>query len=298
MAKPTVAMREAFEKTKVAWNRGNPKPLLALADSIMRDFYDSKAKRWRPPTWLKTLSAQKQKKVSHFLLAAQILPGLLRSKTKERSREMWRVAVERNMAALEAGAPIFAAAERLSAKPIHHETFKVIADPKIPKKTVNAIIAELTVAKRRLQKRFPEVLYGTVYFTADRQKKRSAFYHFHSDTIYINALQNPRFTRAESFAHELGHRFEHWFAPPEMQSRIDNMSYDRKVFVSDYAKRKPGELFADSFSFYNFDKHLPPVIRSEFADVEGRKLKMRKTSNLYRVGSFGARKTARKRARR
>ena len=254
-----------------------------------------------PADWYSPLTHQKRRKISDFVRVADRMPMLLDSRARVEipvRRTMWDAFSGRNptrviespadrrkqlaedFIAIERVLPIFDEVAHSKAKPFQHKHFQILTVAGATEEHLKHVVKSLNQATAALKKHFPEVLYGKVFISPSRQaRRRAAYYTPANDAFYINVNVTPSKSTTHTIVHELGHRYEYWFAPKALHQAVEDYAWGYKPPVSLYAKRVPSETFAECFMLYVMGEPMPPQLKKLFAAATKKRQKKLATPN-------------------
>lgn len=93
-------------------------------------------------------------------------------------------------------------------RPFKHGGFTIVPMRGLKKAEVDAALEALDAAAEKIRSKFPQVLYGEVYFSTHLSAKTAAQYVPGQDTIQLSVRARKRFDDIYSLIHEFGHRFD------------------------------------------------------------------------------------------
>jgi hypothetical protein len=107
--------------------------------------------------------------------------------------------------------------------------FTIIPMPGVKKAETEAVLEALDTAAEKIRAKFPQVLYGKVFFSTHLSAKTAAHYVYSDDTIHIGVRARKRFDDIYTLIHEFGHRFDHKFLKDDVRKAFWDLS-TRKVY--------------------------------------------------------------------
>jgi hypothetical protein len=124
-------------------------------------------------------------------------------------------------------------------RPIQRGGFTIVPMPGIKKAETDAALEALDAAAEKIRVKFPQVLYGQVYFSTHLSAKTAAQYVPSHDSIQLSVRARKRFDDIYSLIHEFGHRFD-WkfqkgkplyqeFVRLSMHKEYEQVVYDDKL---------------------------------------------------------------------
>lgn len=116
--------------------------------------------------------------------------------------------------------------------------FTIIPMPGVSKKETDAALEALDAASDKIRSKFPQVLYGKIFFSTHLAAKTAAHYVHEQDTVHLNVRARKRFDDVFTLIHELGHRFEDKFLKADLKKEFwrlstqkvyETVTYDEKL---------------------------------------------------------------------
>lgn len=162
-----------------------------------------------PAPWYSALGTAKRNALNSLQKEAHLLRDELASIRPTDSPVFWE-SVGRRLEALPKAIRTLelAMAAGDDDRPIKRGGFTIIPMPGLKKAEVDAALEALDAAAEKIRAKFPQVLYGSVYFSTHLSTRTAAQYILGQDTIQLSVRARKRFDDIYSLIHEFGHRFD------------------------------------------------------------------------------------------
>lgn len=228
-----------FKKAMIAFRAGDQGPILDLCKKVIEIVLPGGGNA--PPSWFNALGTAKRTtikglyKEAHVLL--QDLPGIFSQvrfdkfpnpeEQKSRWLESYATRLEdwgKKLRTLE-----IATEADDEERVIQQDGFSIIPMPGVSKAETDEALEALHGAAEKIRSKFPQVLYGKVFFSTHLSAKTAAHYVYNDDTIHLSVRAKKRFDDMYTIVHEFGHRFDHKFLDAKLRARFVDLSL-RKVY--------------------------------------------------------------------
>jgi len=243
----SLSLLPTFKKAILDFERGDELPLLEVLGQVMEVILPEGGNT--PPDWFWALGTAKRTALKSVYNEAKDWVGKL-PKIKQdladptnpsspfskfpdpqaqanRMREYWVAelrGVEKKLRTLE-----LATQATDEDREIKRGGFVVIPMPGVKKSEIEGALEALDEAASKIRGKFPQVLYGKVFFSTHLSAKTAAHYVYTDDTIHLSVRARKRFDDIYTLIHEFGHRFDHKFLDKGVRKELWDLS-TQKVY--------------------------------------------------------------------
>jgi hypothetical protein len=176
---------------------------------------------------------------------------------------------------------------------LHRDGFTITPMPGVSKAETDAALEALAEAAGKIRSRFPEVLYGMVYFSTHLGAKTAAHYVGADDTVHLSVRARKRFSDVYTIIHEFGHRYDAKFFKDatlrkEFWSLSTRKEFEKVVFHAALRKQVAEEALAMVKARQNGTKM--PTLSNEamlwFSSSPVTGIDIRKETSAYLAGKL------------
>lgn len=253
-----VSLVPEFKKAVDAYEAGDPAPVLAFIESLQEVILPKGV----PPQWFFAVSPAKQKAVKTLFHDGKRMVKLVTDASyPDQAKYRTYVADQLRIWGKNLRTVEIASVADEEEKSLKRGAFTIIPMPGVKKGEVEAALAALDGAIAKLKPRFPQVLYGKVFFGTTIHGKNAAVYMAHDDTVHINVRAKRDSTRVVfTLCHELAHRLDAKFM--RSSDREEFWALSKAHPVSAYGATDPKENFADAVALSLFGKPIPEPLQA------------------------------------
>lgn len=202
-----VALLPAFTQALEAFKKRDVGPMIEVLRQVTGHIFPSGGSR--PAPWFFALGTAKRNAVNALQKEAhQIQDTLL--VLKDTDHEAFWAHIERRLEDLPKKIRTLEIALQATDedRPIQRGGFTIIPMPGLKKAEVEGALEALDAAAEKIRSKFPQVLYGNVYFSTHLSAKTAAHYLAADDAIHLSVGARKRFSDVYTLIHEFGHRFD------------------------------------------------------------------------------------------
>ena len=143
---------------------------------------------------------------------------------------------------------------------IKRDGFTIVPMPGLKKAEIEVALQALDEAAGKIRSKFPQVLYGNVFFSTHLTTKTAAHYVNSDDSIHLSVRIQKRYSDVYTLIHELGHRYDHKFLKSSVRDEFWALS-TRKVYETIVYDDKLRQNAADEVvSMVNAKKNGTPSL--------------------------------------
>lgn len=252
-----------YKAAILAYERGDEGPIVALIKKVADVILPNGGNV--PPSWFMALGVAKRNTLKYLVQDADRLLTIISPSNPGYAHDpdKWRRYV---VMQLEPWGKKLRTLELASQatdedREFKHGDFMVTPMPGVTKAETDGALEALDAAASKVRAKFPEVLYGKVFFSTHLSAKTSAHYVHADDTVHLSVRARKRFSDIYTLIHELGHRYDH-----------------QKFLKSDFRKEFWALSTRREFEKVVFDEKLRDTIATEAVEIA----KARKAKKPFR----------------
>jgi hypothetical protein len=220
-----------FQTALNAYKQGEPNPIMALLQRVVDTILPGGE---RPPSWFNALGTAKRNALLWLYREGSRLREMVSPAHQGQihDAEKWRayVVMELETWGKKLRTLEIASQAGEEERAIKHGGFTIVPMPGVSKTETDAALEALDAASEKIRSKFPQVLYGNVFFSTHLSATTAAHYVYGDDTIHLSVRARKRFNDIYTLIHEFGHRFDHkFFTNKELRNRFWDLS-TRKVY--------------------------------------------------------------------
>jgi hypothetical protein len=138
--------------------------------------------------------------------------------------------------------------------------FTIMPMPGLKKSEVDGALEALDEAASKIRPKFPQVLYGKVFFSTHLSSKTAAHYVYADDAVHLSVRARKRFNDIYTLIHEFGHRFDHKFLKDPLRSQFWNLSTQRVFEKVVYDEKLRSDVAKEAVEIAKARKEKKPFL--------------------------------------